>query len=123
MSLKSFADVAELPIYRQLTKKEVKRFRKYLKKLLCRHGSWAEPWFSEARRLNRKARYAPIYEMDRIMFLQLVPYPLSPWKVAQALAFPIRRSLDYQGIARRIIQVEPLSSGCLPVYDTEIDVG
>lgn len=122
MGLESLAAAAELPIYRQLTKKEVKRFRKYLKKLLCRHGSWAEPWFSEARRLNRKARSSPIYEIDRLQFMKLVPYQLSPWKLFQAMVFPIRRSLDYQSIARRIFHVESLSSGAEQIYDKEIDV-
>jgi hypothetical protein len=122
MGLESLAAVAELPIYRQLTKKEVKRFRKFLKKLLCQHGSWAEPWFSEARRLNRKTRYSPIYEIDRLQFMQLVPLQLSPCKLAQVMIFPIRRGLDYQSIARQIFQIESLVSGAEPIYDKEIDV-
>lgn len=117
------SDAANLLINRRLNKKEVKRFRKFLKKLLCRCGSWAEPWFVEARRLNRKARYAPIYEIDRIAFIHQLPYHLSPWKLARALAFPIRQSLDYQSIARRIITVETLPPAAVPVYDIEINVG
>jgi hypothetical protein len=37
--------------------------------------------------------------------------------LAQAMAAPIRRNLDYQGIARRTLVVEPLPTSALPVYD------
>jgi hypothetical protein len=33
-----------------------------------------------------------------------------------AMALPIRRQLDYQGLARRVLQVEPLPQGALPYY-------
>jgi hypothetical protein len=42
--------------------------------------------------------------------------------LAQAMANPIRRNLDYQGIARRAVVVDPLPQGALPVYDRDIDV-
>ena len=42
--------------------------------------------------------------------------------LAQAMANPIRRNLDYQGIARRTLVVDPLPQGALPVYDRDIDV-
>ena len=42
--------------------------------------------------------------------------------LAQAMANPIRRNLDYQGIARRCLVVDPLPQGALPVYDRDIDV-
>jgi hypothetical protein len=42
--------------------------------------------------------------------------------LAQAMANPIRRNLDYQGIARRALVVDPLPQGSLPVYDRDIDV-
>lgn len=38
------------------------------------------------------------------------------------MAGPIRRSLDYQNIARRTFLVEQLPTGALPIYDTDIDV-
>ena len=38
------------------------------------------------------------------------------------MANPIRRNLDYQGIARRALVVDPLPQGALPVYDRDIDV-
>lgn len=48
----------------------------------------------------------------------------SDGKVAlgQAMALPIRRNLDYSGVARRALVVDPLANGALPVYDRDIDV-
>lgn len=42
--------------------------------------------------------------------------------LAQAMANPIRRNLDYQGIARRTLVVDPLPQGASPKYDRDIDV-
>jgi hypothetical protein len=42
--------------------------------------------------------------------------------LAQAMANPIRRNLDYHGLARRSLVVDPLPQGALPVYDRDIDV-
>jgi len=42
--------------------------------------------------------------------------------LAQAMANPIRKNLDYHGIARRALCVDPLSQGALPVYEQDIDV-
>ena len=42
--------------------------------------------------------------------------------LAQSMANPIRRNLDYQGIARRTLVVDPLPQGALAVYDRDIDV-
>jgi hypothetical protein len=42
--------------------------------------------------------------------------------LAQAMANPIRKNLDYHGIARRALTVDPLPQGALPVYDRDIDV-
>ncbi len=42
--------------------------------------------------------------------------------LAQAMANPIRRNLDYMGIARRVLVLDPLPQGALPVYDRDIDV-
>ena len=42
--------------------------------------------------------------------------------LAQAMANPIRRNLDYHGIARRALVVDPLPQGALPSYDRDIDV-
>ena len=41
--------------------------------------------------------------------------------LASAMANPIRTSLDYQGIARRLLVVDPLPQGALPVYDRDVD--
>jgi hypothetical protein len=42
--------------------------------------------------------------------------------LAQAMANPIRRNLDYHGIARRALVVDPLPQGATPTYDRDIDV-
>ena len=42
--------------------------------------------------------------------------------LAQSMANPIRRNLDYQGIARRLLVVDPLPQGVNPTYDRDIDV-
>lgn len=42
--------------------------------------------------------------------------------LAQAMANPIRRNLDYQGIGRRSLVVDPLPQGATPSYDRDIDV-
>ena len=44
------------------------------------------------------------------------------YALAQAMANPIRRNLDYQGIGRRALVVDPLPQGALPAYDRDIDV-
>lgn len=43
--------------------------------------------------------------------------------LGQAMANPIRRNLDYQGVARKALVVDPLPQGALPIYDRDIDVG
>lgn len=42
--------------------------------------------------------------------------------LAQAMANPIRRNLDYHGIARRALVVDPLPQGANPTYERDIDV-
>lgn len=42
--------------------------------------------------------------------------------LAQAMASPIRRNLDYHGLARRALVVDPLSQGAYPSYERDIDV-
>jgi hypothetical protein len=42
--------------------------------------------------------------------------------LGQAMANPIRRNLDYQGVGRKALVVDPLPQGALPVYDRDIDV-
>jgi len=42
--------------------------------------------------------------------------------LGQAMATPIRRNLDYQGVGRKALVVDPLPQGSLAVYDRDIDV-
>lgn len=41
--------------------------------------------------------------------------------LAQAMANPIRTSLDYQGVGRKLLVIDPLPQGSLPVYDKDVD--
>ncbi len=43
-------------------------------------------------------------------------------KLAQAMINPIRKGLDYAGIARRCFVVDQLPAGALPSYDKDPDV-
>lgn len=49
-------------------------------------------------------------------------YLASPQGRQRLAGQPIRRSLDYQGIARKALAIEPLPQGALPLYDRDIDV-
>lgn len=42
--------------------------------------------------------------------------------LAQAMANPIRKNLDYHGVARRALVVDPLTQGAYPSYERDIDV-
>lgn len=42
--------------------------------------------------------------------------------LAASMVQPLRRRLDYQGIARKVFSVEPLPQGVLPTYERDIDV-
>jgi len=42
--------------------------------------------------------------------------------LGQAMANPIRRNLDYMGVGRKALVVDPLPQGALPIYDKDIDV-
>ena len=42
--------------------------------------------------------------------------------LGQVMANPIRRNLDYQGVGRRVLVIDPLPQGALPVYERDIDV-
>jgi hypothetical protein len=42
--------------------------------------------------------------------------------LGQAMANPIRRNLDYAGVGRKAVVVDPLPQGALPVYDRDVDV-
>ncbi len=42
--------------------------------------------------------------------------------LAQAMANPIRRNLDYHGIGRRSLVVDPLPQGAMATYERDVDV-
>jgi len=55
--------------------------------------------------------------MSRAMFTQEGKISL-----AQAMANPIRKNLDYHGIFRRALVVDPIGQGVIPSYERDIDV-
>ena len=42
--------------------------------------------------------------------------------LGQVMANPIRRNLDYMGVGRKAVVVDPIPQGALPVYERDIDV-
>jgi hypothetical protein len=42
--------------------------------------------------------------------------------LGQSMANPIRRNLDYMGVGRKALVVDPLPQGALPLYEKDIDV-
>ena len=70
------------------------------------------------------SQLAPSYSEEQRDALLRQALTTSEGKVAlgQAMANPIRRNLDYQGVGRKALVVDPLPQGALPVYDKDIDV-
>lgn len=56
------------------------------------------------------------------LIAQAIFSPEGKVSLAQSMASPIRRNLDYQGIARRALCVDPIAQGALATYDRDIDV-
>jgi hypothetical protein len=42
--------------------------------------------------------------------------------LAASMIMPLRRRLDYQGLARKVLHVEPLPQGAPPYYEKDIDI-
>lgn len=42
--------------------------------------------------------------------------------IASSMANPIRMSLDYQGVGRKLVVVDPLPQGALPIYDKDVQI-
>jgi len=61
-------------------------------------------------------------EAKEAMLAQALASPEGKVALGQAMANPIRRNLDYQGVGRKALIVDPLPQGALPVYDKDIDV-
>ena len=60
-------------------------------------------------------------EQKEQLISQALSTPEGRSALASAMANPIRTSLDYQGIARKLLVVDPLPQGALPVYDRDVD--
>jgi hypothetical protein len=53
---------------------------------------------------------------------QLVDSPEGRAKIAQSMISPLRTKIDYRGVGRKALVVDPLPSGVLPYYDKDINV-
>jgi hypothetical protein len=60
-------------------------------------------------------------EQKEFLIARALETPHGREALAQAMANPIRTSLDYQGIGRKLLVVDPLPQGVLPVYDKDVD--
>jgi len=60
-------------------------------------------------------------EQKEFLIAKALESPHGREALAQSMANPIRTSLDYQGIGRKLLAVDPLPQGALPVYDKDID--
>ena len=87
----------------ELTKKEHRAFRKYLRRLLSNHDAFKKQWVGEARRLNRLGSTRRLLVGERAAFSSIMRIEL-----AMIMAAPIRRSLNYSGFARKAFKVEAI---------------
>lgn len=71
---------------------------------------------------NRNGDEFPPPDVRDQIIQQYLANPEGRSRLAQSMAAPIRRSLDYQATARRTFLVEPLPEGALPTYDRDPDV-
>ena len=60
-------------------------------------------------------------EQKEFLIAKALESPQGREAIAQAMANPIRTSLDYQGIGRKLLVVDPLPQGALPIYDKDVD--
>jgi len=68
------------------------------------------------------ASAAPSEEARDALLRQALTTQEGKIALGQAMANPIRRNLDYQGVGRKALVIDPLPQGALPVYDKDIDV-
>lgn len=61
-------------------------------------------------------------EQREFLIAKALETPQGREALAQAMANPIRTSLDYQGIGRKLLVVDPLPQGALPVYDKDVGI-
>ena len=88
-----------------------------LDQLLAYAQALANP---EAGRANPEAQ--PTDAEKEALLIKALSSERGKIALAQAMANPIRRNLDYQGVGRKALRVDPLPQGALAVYDKDIDV-
>lgn len=71
---------------------------------------------------NGKPGLRPNYSIKQNIIAQYIATPAGRAKLAQSMISPIRRNLNYQGIARQALSIQQLPTGALPTYDRDIDV-
>lgn len=60
-------------------------------------------------------------EQKEYLIAKALESPQGREALAQVMSNPIRTSLDYQGIGRKLFVVDPLPQGALPIYDKDVD--
>lgn len=61
-------------------------------------------------------------EQSEAMLKRALETPEGKVALGQSMANPIRRNLDYMGVGRKALVVDPLPQGALPLYEKDIDV-
>lgn len=66
--------------------------------------------------------YGKTQKVDKLSLARLIRSSAGKSRLAAAMAAPIRRQLNYQGIARRALNIQQLPAGALLYYNKDIDV-
>ena len=61
-------------------------------------------------------------EQSEAMLKRALETPEGKVALGQSMANPIRRNLDYMGVGRKALVVDPLPQGALPLYEKDVDV-
>ena len=61
-------------------------------------------------------------EQKEKLIATMLSTPEGKYKLAASMQNPLRQRLDYEGVGRRALVVDPLPQGALPYYDKDIDV-
>lgn len=56
------------------------------------------------------------------IFTKLLNSPAGRATLAAAMVAPLKRKLDYQGLAQKVLNIQPLASGACPTSDRDINV-
>jgi hypothetical protein len=62
------------------------------------------------------------YDYKQGLISRFIATPAGRQKLAASMAQPLRTRIDYSGMSRRALVVDPLLQDVLPTYDRDIDV-